>query len=469
MRILLTSRPDARATDGVADATIDLIADAPADDHDVHDYALRRLGEHAAVAERVAAESGGNFLYARYVLDDLIAHPERLRDPGAIELPADLAGHYREYLRRELAASDQRWQDRYQPVLGALAVARGDGLTPAELAGALGLKRSEIDGVLRVVAQYLSPAGADGRLRLYHQSFRDFLTDEQELSVYPGEASEALATYFTDEHAGHWLECDDAYPVLYTPAHLVDALADAAGRRERERLAGAVSDLLTDLGYLSARVQLEQGRTGALERDYARAAELAEPLARVRRRAAAREPRAARRGPATSSRSSRTGSGWRTVEGEAAPRGPWLRALHPLPLEHALVRTFSEHTETTPAVSVTPDGTRAASASWDGTICLWDLVEGRLIRRWDASEGGLDDVAIAPDGERVLSRDLDKPRRAVGRADGRGRARLGAAAGERDRGHAGLGRARAGGREQRADGRARRRPASCASGTPARR
>src|SRR5829696_9157348 len=28
------------------------------------------------------------------------------------------------------------------------------------------------------------------------------------------------------------------------------------------------------------------------------------------------------------------------------------------------------------AVAVTPDGTRAVSASWDGTLMVWDLVKG---------------------------------------------------------------------------------------------
>jgi WD40 repeat protein len=418
VRVLLTSRPDPRAVNGIADETIDLLADAPPDDHDVRDYVAGRLKptqlderERPALADRVATAGKGNFLYARYVLDDLIAHPERLGDADALQLPPDLAGHYREFLTRELAATDQRWQERYQPVLGALAVARGDGLTPTELAGALELRRSDSDRVLRAVAQYLSPADGESRRRLYHQSFREFLTrEDEEHRVYPGEASEALADYFIREHSGNWLACQNPYAVAFTASHLVEALEDAEHARERERLAGAVRDLLTDLGYLTARVRLEKGTTGVLEQEYAQAATAAAEdvpgtfssyADALRRESHVLAERPDDLAVQMANRLDLT-----DIDGEARPSGPWLRALHPLPVERALRRTLSKHTETAPSVSVTADGSRAASASWDGTICLWEPREGHLIRRWK-TRSELAFVALSPDAARAISRDSD--------------------------------------------------------------
>jgi len=419
VRVLLTSRPDPRAVNGIADATIDLLADAPPDDHDVRDYAAARLRptqldehERAALADRVATAGKGNFLYARYVLDDLIMHPERLDDADALQLPPDLAAHYREFLTRELAATDQRWQERYQPVLGALAVARGDGLTPTELAGALELRRSDSDRVLRGVTQFLSPANAEGRRRLYHQSFRDFLTSEdEEHRVYPGDSSEAIADYFLSEHSGNWLACQQPYAVAFTISHLVEALEDAEHARERERLAGTLRDLLTDFGYLTARVRLDKGTSSVLEQEYAQAAtasseDIAGTLSAYAD-ALRRESHVLAERPGDLAVQVANRLGLADIEGEARPGGPWLQGLHPLPVERALRRTLSKHTETAPSVSVTADGSRAASASWDGTICLWEPREGRLIRHWQTHSEMLEFVALSPDAARAISRDFD--------------------------------------------------------------
>jgi hypothetical protein len=71
---------------------------------DVREYADRRLAstvlsssDRSRVARRVADAGHGNFLYARYVVNELVADPERLSDPGTLALPDGLEGHYREF------------------------------------------------------------------------------------------------------------------------------------------------------------------------------------------------------------------------------------------------------------------------------------------------------------------------------------------------------------------------------------
>ena len=86
-RFILTSRPDKRVTAALGERTTDLIEDAPADVDDVRTYVEARLRARADplrldFARRVAEASQGNFLYARYKLDEAVVYPFRLKFDG---------------------------------------------------------------------------------------------------------------------------------------------------------------------------------------------------------------------------------------------------------------------------------------------------------------------------------------------------------------------------------------------------
>jgi WD40 repeat protein len=74
----------------------------------------------------------------------------------------------------------------------------------------------------------------------------------------------------------------------------------------------------------------------------------------------------------------------------SSPGGPLRNTLH-------------GHTGVVRGIAVTPDGTRAVSASPDGTLRVWDLATGTTSKILADATAPLTAVAITPDGTRVLA------------------------------------------------------------------
>jgi WD40 repeat protein len=424
VRFIFTSRPDTRVLGALGmSSDLDLITDAPPDVDDVGDYAKARFEGSPVLAAKAGTLAGmvgragaGNFLYAYHVVKDLLDHPDRAEDLDALELPEDLEAVYRRFLERELTRDRASWEDRYRPVLGALVVARGDGLTVDQLLGTVGLNRTQLAGPLRASAQYLAGPEPGGPYRIYHQSFREFLLEDPNYRVDPQEANQTLANYLVDEHGGSWASCDDPYALGHTPTHLTEAIRDAPSRRSREDLEERLSKVLTDLGFLEQKTAM-LGIDAVLTDFHAanEAVGLRAPLSQTLR---------------VLSREAANLRGWDAVSSPAffvqqvairafelghdplvraaaarldAGEGPhlrlrWYRGLRAA----ALVRTLSGHQGSIGALAISPDGWRVVTGSVDRTTCVWDLMTGRRVHVL-AGQAQVTQVAITPDGELALS------------------------------------------------------------------
>jgi WD40 repeat protein len=463
VRFLFTSRPDRRVLELFGKASLDLIADAPEDVDDVRSYVFGRLSAvsepaRSKLADDIAVAGEGNFLYARYVVEDLAARPEALRDPAPLALPRGLDEVYRRFIARELALNKERWRDRYRPLLGLLAVARSPGLTRDHLSAAAGLPPSTTDDTLEACIQYLSGTHPSGPFTLYHQSFREFLLKDPVYHVYPNEAEQALGELLLEAYGRDWATCEDDYALRNTPGHLARAAAalnqplQSAARRKLE---DALNSLLLDFSWLQAKLAATD--IASVIADYgllpvAREVELVRDALRLSAYVLARD-QTQLAGQLLGRLQGCSGDSLQAMLERAAnyKGAPWLRLLTPSldgpggPLQRTLTghgsgvnglaltpdgqhlvsassdktlklwdiasgvceRTLTGHTKWVSAVAVTPDGRDAVSASWDRTLKVWDLRTGALKRTFSGHQGAVLSVAITPDGYWAVSGSSD--------------------------------------------------------------
>lgn len=277
VRFVLTCRSRNEAVlDLFGEPSLDLVRDAPPGSDEVRAYVGRRLaGVDASireqVADQIAAKSGGNFLYAYHVVNDLFRAGGQVDAIDQLELPNELEGVYRGFLRRELAASPSGWNDVYRPILGLIAVARGAGLTWKQLLGITALPEDAAAAALARCDQYLVGGQGDSPYRIYHQSFRAFLLTDEKYTVYPAERHAAIARYFEDLHGSNWSACTDDYALRYTVVHWAEAATLSSVQREariralvtlsqhpkyRRRVERRLADLPTQLGHLQRVVEV---------------------------------------------------------------------------------------------------------------------------------------------------------------------------------------------------------------------
>lgn len=243
VRILATTRNEPRVLKHFrGTTTCDLVADADPSVDDVRDYARRRLAAWPAIeasrrenfASRLAFAAAGVFLYVAMVLDELQGRADGdLPELEHLALPDGLGGLYHDFLRRELGRDDRDWFEIYEPLLGLIAVARGPGLTSAQLASITG---RDVRAALRACRQYLDGELPDGPFRPFHKSFSDFLLEHDDNADFHVDACAMharIADHYWAHHRVDWSTCDD-YGLDNLATHLLSA-------RQFERLTSLIS------------------------------------------------------------------------------------------------------------------------------------------------------------------------------------------------------------------------------------
>jgi hypothetical protein len=98
-----------------------------------------------------------------------------------------------------------------------------------------------------------------------------------------------------------------------------------------------------------------------------------------------------------------------TPDGKRAISGSWDKSLRVWDLESGrCLRTLRGHTNVVRSVSVTPDGRRAVSGSWDESLRVWDLESGRCLRTLEGHTNTVESVSVTPDGKRAASGSSDE-------------------------------------------------------------
>ena len=108
----------------------------------------------------------------------------------------------------------------------------------------------------------------------------------------------------------------------------------------------------------------------------------------------------------------------RRKKGDAYPSGA-LSVFHEALAADAQLQALIGHSNVVWSAAFSPDGTRVASASWDGTAQIWDVATSREILKLIGHEKKVNTVRFSPDGTRLLTTSFDQTARIWDATSGR--------------------------------------------------
>jgi WD40 repeat protein len=317
------------------------------------------------------------------------------------------------------------WDALYYPILSVLAAAFGP-LSAQQLQIYAAVPSRWIPRALENLAQFMD-ALPDGRYRLYHSTFPEFLTGRATASPddpfhINRRTSHGLLGGRLLRANADWLACQDRYALAYTPAHLLEAasgLVDPDGHNEVIR---SLSTLLTDFGFLEQKTAVLG--IDELLLDLHAANEVipaTESTVPILRRILDRDAHKLRdwdrehfAGLLAQQIHYRAISGSHTYLSEEAVRRLASRGRPYLVVQWQVgersvspVRTLTGHVSAVLTLAITPDGSRAVSGSRGGTLIVWDLRSGQQLRSIAGHRAKIRAVAITADGRRALSTSED--------------------------------------------------------------
>jgi WD40 repeat protein len=354
------------------------------------------------VALGVLHSSAGNFLFANTAIDAVEGN--QLRFDDLENQPAGrLSSLYEVFFNRLFRDAGIDFQPAGQ-VLEVVAAAR-EPLTREQIAAVTGLHaEKQLPPLLGRLAAFV-PVREEG-YSLFHRSLFEWLTgwDARQDQSFAGhyhlslrEGCKRLADWGLAEWQ-HGITKDRLYCVRHLPNHLAEA-----------GLAGDLRTLLLNFNWLQTK--LEATDVNALIADYDFLADekefrLLQSAIRLSAHVVGHDPRQLA-GQLIGRLLRNTSPSIQALLKEAAERKawPWLRPLKPCLTEPGgpLIRTLEGHMKGVRTVAVTPDGRRAVSGSFEGTVRLWDLESARTIRTLEGDADFVNAVAVTPDGRRIVS------------------------------------------------------------------
>jgi WD40 repeat protein len=365
----------------------------------------------AEVVTRLRTLSGGKFLYAAFVLNELASGALPLSDRRDLEaLPSGMDDFYLQAFERRFP-SDQAY-DQVRELLALHSVQR-DPLSRRELAAILNwperrlvdLQKQQLHDLLRLQKNDPAYAANEFLASFNHPSLSRWLTATDEHSGYPRAGRFSIDPEAAEAAIHRWALAELEAQRAHTRPYLVRHLASHLTAEERPVV---IAGLLGQFAWLEARLRL--AGINALLGDFA----LATPTPWLGRLGRALGQGAHVLGHSEGwrgqeqlasqllarlaeendnpqpSRLRQEASNWLQQAGGSLPRTASLLA------PDALLRTFPVGSAVTALVAL-PDG-RLASGSEDNTIRLWDPASGACAAVFEGHQGWVNAMAVLSDG-----------------------------------------------------------------------
>lgn len=216
VRWIITSRPNFKL-EGLGGQCIRLTANSEENTKDISKYLRMRMAriknftemKHDAQMKLILEEkSGGNFLFLKYALEQILDEPDIDLTILINELPTGLNEIYARFIANAIKnRSSGEWLNLYAPVLGILCVAR-EGFSKKEIARISGLDIQSVHKVLTEISSLIKKTEVkDSQYSLYHVSFAEFLQDQSgnpEYWIDPSKYHNRIAQYYLLE--ANWNE-----------------------------------------------------------------------------------------------------------------------------------------------------------------------------------------------------------------------------------------------------------------------
>lgn len=258
VRFVLTSRPEDAVLQPLQEFSAHILqADSPENFSDINNYITKRLagidGLCAFDASLITERSEGIFLYAKYVCNELISRASGSQNE--YELPAGVSAIYYDFFNRTFT-DIAHYRNSIRPILDVISAQ----IEPLSIDRLSLCCDKDVDDIIDFLAVFKSMiyVGDDDKIRPYHTSFIDWITDRRKAGIYAASSergTEGIFNYLTQifEESGwdFFMEGEDAdflirsYPEILAKIKKNRLDVDMLVNRYNE--SSRCKDILTDL------------------------------------------------------------------------------------------------------------------------------------------------------------------------------------------------------------------------------